>query len=250
MSQFHVGTSGYSYRHWTNGVFYPPEVKAAKFLEYYMTQFDCTELNVSFYRLPSELMVKSWLKRTPEHFRFCPKLSRWITHQKKLNDAEEPLKTFFERFEVLKGRLGPVLVQLPPNLGFNPAKAENFFKLLDVNYGDYRFALEVRHKAWLAEEALELLRRFRIAIVISQSGDGFPYTEATTSDFIYLRFHGPSYRYASDYSEEMLASYADKCRHWMKEGRDVWAFFNNDAAQIAPAPIAARMLRELVERGQ
>ena len=244
MGEFRVGTSGWSYKDWAGGVFYPGEVKPGKWLEYYATQFDCVELNASFYRMPQEPTLKNWRARAPDDFKFCPKMSRFITQLKKLGNVEEPLRTFFERFDILRSALGPVLIQLPPSLGFHRERTEHFFQLLQPHH-DYRFALEVRHKTWLCEEALDLLRQYNIALVISQSDGRFPYKEAVTTDFVYLRFHGPGALYASDYSPKMLADYADKIKVWLKEKRSAWAFFNNDL--FAYAVNNARQLRELVE---
>jgi uncharacterized protein YecE (DUF72 family) len=244
MGEFRVGTSGWSYKDWAGGVFYPSEVKPGKWLEYYSTQFDCVELNASFYRMPQEQTLKDWQARVPAHFKFCPKMSRFITQLKKLRDVEEPLSTFFERFDILKSCLGPVLIQLPPSLGFHRGRTEHFFQLLQP-HRDYRFALEVRHNTWLGEEALDLLRQYDIAFVISQSGGRFPYKETVTTDFVYLRFHGPGALYGSDYSTEVLAGYANKIKVWLEEERAAWAFFNNDL--FAYAGKNARQLRELVE---
>lgn len=244
MAEFRVGTSGWSYKDWAGGVFYPEEVRPGRWLEYYATQFDCVELNASFYRMPQEQTLKNWRARVPDHFRFCPKMSRFIMQLKKLRDVEQPLSTFFERFDNIKCALGPVLIQLPPSLGYHRDRTERFFELLKP-HPDYRFALEVRHKTWLGEEALDLLRQYGIALVVSQSDGRFPYDETVTTDFVYLRFHGPGALYASDYSEAMLADYAHKTKTWLQEAHAAWVFFNNDL--FAYAVKNARRLRELVE---
>jgi uncharacterized protein YecE (DUF72 family) len=246
MSELHVGTSGWSYRHWL-GVFYPEGLKPAKFLEFYAEHFDCVELNASFYRLPNEATVQNWAKRTPENFKFCLKLSRLITHQRRLAGVEEPLATFFGRFRPLEEtrKLGPVLVQLPPSLRFDPELAKRFFALLNARYSNCRFALEARHTSWFIDEALELLKRHRIAHVIAHSGGRFPSCEAVTTDFVYMRFHGPGELYASNYPDEMLAEFAKEIAGWLQEGLDVWAFFNNDVGGYAVRN--ALRLRELVD---
>jgi uncharacterized protein YecE (DUF72 family) len=245
MNGFRVGTSGWSYKHWAGGVFYPADVKSAKWLEYYLTQFDCTELNASFYRLPEAKTVDGWRERVPADFKFCPKLSRWITQLKKLKDPAEPLKTFFDRFEPLRERLGPVLVQLPPNFGYDAARTEFFYTLLREHYAAYRFALEARHESWFSPASLDLMRQYRIALVIADSGTRFPHNETITADWTYLRFHGPDGLYASNYAPEQLAGYADKIKAWLEQGLQVWAFFNNDAQGYAPKN--ARQLRDLVK---
>jgi len=245
MSQLHVGTSGWSYKHW-KGVFYPDKLPARQWFEYYAERFDCVELNASFYRLPQEKTVSDWQKRAPDNFKFCFKLSRYITQLKKLNDAAEPLATFFERMRPLAKCAGPVLVQLPPHFGFDAERAETFFRQIK-KYRRYRFALEARQESWLTDAALDLYRKYRVALVIAESGGRFPYKEAVTADFVYLRFHGPGALYASNYTDAMLRGYAAKIKGWLGEGRDIWAFFNNDGYGYAVKN--AMTLRGMVQKG-
>jgi len=240
-----IGTSGWSYKHWA-GVFYPAEVKSHRYLEYYTQFFNCVELNASFYRLPKLETVKGWVERTPAEFKFCPKLSRLITHLKKLVGVEEALQAFFEVFQPLSAKLGPILVQLPPSLRFDEAKISDFLERLTRKYPRYSYALEARHPGWTEPEALDLLKKFGIAWVISHSGDRFPYFEAVTGKNIYLRFHGPDRLYASKYSGEFLSKFAVKICRWLKEGHQVWGFFNNDFGGYAVEN--ARQLKELVEK--
>jgi uncharacterized protein YecE (DUF72 family) len=227
LSGIFIGTSGWSYGHWT-GIFYPENIKPARYLEYYITQFDCVELNSSFYHLPLKSTVNGWMQRTPDSFTFCLKLSRFITHQKKLANIDEPLKRFFDVFENMKLRMGPVLIQLPPGLTFDKALICNFFDLLEELYNQYRFAIEVRNKSWLSDDFFQLLHQYNIAFVIADSGKRYPFYEIVTADFVYLRLHGPEQLYASDYSEATLQDYASKIISWLHEGREVWVFFNND----------------------
>jgi uncharacterized protein YecE (DUF72 family) len=223
----HIGCSGWSYKHWKE-LLYPAGLKTTEWFGYYATLFDCVEINTSFYHLPKEQTVINWAAKAPPGYLFCPKLSRYITHMKKLRGVEEPLERFFTIFEPLQAFMGPVLVQLPPMLKFNYEVAEAFFSLLKKAYGRYDYVLEVRHDSWLSDESLVLLTQYEVGLVISQSGGFFPYSEAITAPNIYLRFHGPAELYASPYSDEMLAAYAHKIRQWTSEGYSVWAFFNND----------------------
>lgn len=225
--KIHVGTSGWSYQHWKE-IFYPHKLAAAKWLPYYASQYSTTEINGSFYRLPSEDTVKKWAAQVPENFLFCPKMSRYLTHMKKLKDPEEPLERFFSVFEYMKKKIGPVLIQLPEMLRFNYDVAEHFYRLLRFQYKAYQFVLEVRHDTWLQEDSLTLMTKYNIGLVISQSGNVFPYSEMITAKNIYVRFHGPAELYASAYSDEELQSFAQKFRSWVNEGHEVWAYFNND----------------------
>jgi uncharacterized protein YecE (DUF72 family) len=223
----HIGTSGWSYKHW-KGIFYPPKLKATEWIVFYADHFKITEINASFYRLPLRETVVNWTKKVPHDFMFCPKMNRFLTHMKKLNEPEEILERFFEVFEPMQKMMGPVLIQLPPSLKFNYDKAEYLYKLLRSEYRKYSFVMEVRHDTWLQDDSLTLMTKYYIGLVISQSGNEFPYTEMVTAKNIYIRFHGPADLYASSYSDEMLYSFARKFRKWAKEGHQIWVFFNND----------------------
>src|SRR5437764_7135515 len=118
MQHIHIGTSGWSYKHWKE-LFYPKTVKAADLLSYYAKTFDTTEINGSFYRMPTEETVIKWTQQVPSDFLFCPKMSRFLTHMKKLRNPEEPLERFFSVFDHMQSMMGPILFQLPPMLKFN-----------------------------------------------------------------------------------------------------------------------------------
>jgi len=223
----HIGTSGWSYKHWKN-IFYPEALITTDWLQFYAQTFNITELNTSFYHLPKLETTIGWGKKVPQGFMFCPKMSRYLTHMKKLNDPEESFEKFFDVFTPLKKKLGPVLIQLPPSLHFHIDKAEHVYKLCKTKYKYYRFAMEVRHQSWLEKESLDLMKQYNIAFVIAQSGTRFPYAEYVTAQHIYVRFHGPQQLYASSYTEEQLQNFANLFRQWQDEGHTVWAFFNND----------------------
>lgn len=244
-SRVHIGTSGWSYKHWT-GLLYPPALKPPQWLSYYSQLFDISEINTSFYHLPKPATVKGWLDKVPGHFKFCPKISRYLTHIKRLIDPEEPLERFFEVFEPMKERMGPVLVQLPPKLPFQYERASHLYSLFNSVYKDYSFVMEVRHDSWLGTDSLTLMAEFNIGLVISQSGNVFPYSEKVTAKNVYIRFHGPGHLYASQYSDEMLMNYASKIKGWVNEGHQIWAFFNNDVNGYAIGD--ARKLMRMAEK--
>lgn len=239
----YIGTSGWSYKHW-KGIYYPDKTRSADWLDFYANDFEVTEINASFYRLPKEETVISWAEKVPKNFKFCPKMSRYLTHMKKLRNPEEPLERFFSIFEPIRKHMGPVLIQLPPMLKFDYDVAEHFFQLLKKKYKQYDFALEVRHETWM-DDGLDLMAKYNIAFVISQSDAGFPYAEMVTAKNIYVRFHGPARLYASSYTNEMLKKFARKFKDWMKDGHDVWAFFNNDL--FGYAIDNAKNLKKMVE---
>jgi uncharacterized protein YecE (DUF72 family) len=241
LSGLFIGTSGWSYNHWS-GIFYPEDIKPVQYLEYYITKFHCVELNSSFYHLPLKATVKGWIRRTPEEFRFCPKLSRFITHQKRLVNIEEPLEKFFDVIDEMKMKLGPILIQLPPGLKFDKYLASDFIDIITENDKNLRFAIEVRNKSWISDDFFQLLSRGNMAFVIADSGNRFPFYETVTADFVYLRLHGPENLYASDYTESDLQNWARKITRWLKENKEVWTFFNNDYGGYA-----VKNARKLIE---
>lgn len=225
--KIHIGTSGWSYNHWKN-IFYPSKLKTTDWITFYSKHFKATEINGSFYKLPTQETVIEWTKKVPKGFLFCPKMSRFLTHMKKLKDPEEPLERFFGIFEPMKHMMGPVLLQLPARFKFNYHRAEHLYQLMKKHYLKYEFVMEVRHDTWLKEDSLTLMTKYDVGLVISQSGDRFPYSEMVTAKNIYIRFHGPGQLYASSYTDTMLKDFARKFTNWEKEGHVIWAFFNND----------------------
>ena len=227
VTNIHIGTSGWSYKHWKEN-FYPKGTKPADYLTYYAAQFSTTEINTTFYHLPRISTVENWVTKVPDTFTFCIKMNRFITQTKRLKEPEEPLERFFTAIEPVKHLCGIILLQLPPSLAFDYERADYFFSLLKKEYNEYEFALEVRHNSWLEADSISLLTKYEIAFVISQSGNKFPYAELVTAKNIYVRFHGPDALYASSYSDESLRYYAGKFLSWQNEGHVIWAYFNND----------------------
>lgn len=225
--KIYIGTSGWSYKDW-KGIFYDEKLKSSDYLAFYSKSFNTTEINTSFYHLPLVKTIEGWISKVPGGFKFCPKISRYITHIKRLREPEEPLERFFTIFEPMKKMMGPVLIQLPPSLKFDLNIAKYFFEVLKENYTGYNFALEARHASWFEKESIDLLSKYEIAFVISNSNNLFPYAEFTTAKNVYLRFHGPKELFASLYTKKAMNDYARKFIAWQKQGHDVWAFFNND----------------------
>ncbi len=236
-----IGTSGWNYSHW-KGIFYPSDLAKTKWLEFYATQFDTVELNATFYRLPSEKTFQSWYKRTPANFLWSLKANRAITHIKKLKDVKEALDKFYKLVFWLKEKCGVVLFQLPPSLTFEEGLLKEFCSLLNTNY---RYALEIRHKSWINDNAFEILAKHNIAFCISDSAGRFPYYEAITADFVYIRLHGPAKLYASEYSEAQINEWAKKLIKW---GKDAFVYFNNDFSGYAVKN--AKMLKQVIEQWQ
>lgn len=162
-----------------------------------------------------------------------------------LVNIDESLDKFFGVFKAMREKLGPVLIQLPPGLYFDKTLIVNFLNLIKSRYSDYRLTVEIRNRTWINDDFFDLLEKYRAGFVIADSGDRYPSSENVTTDFVYLRFHGRENLYASDYSESVLNEYAGKIINWIKEGKDVWAFFNNDYYGFAVRN--ALRLREILE---
>lgn len=225
-----VGTSGWSYDHWSGGVFYPADVPAAGRLAYYASRFDTVEGDSTFYRLPSERAVAMWRDTVPDDFVFAVKGSRLITHYRRLAGVEEALETFLTRVTLLGDKLAVVLWQLPPNLHADHALLESFLGLLPS--GHLRHAVEFRHESWLAEETFALLRAHGVAHV-QVSSDAMPRSLVPTADFVYVRFHGTA-KYHGAYTHPALEPWVGFLAEQVRDGRDVYTYFNNDAQGHAP----------------
>ena len=236
--QIRIGTSGFSYRHWT-GVFYPEDLPQKRWLEFYAELFDTVELNVTFYRLPTEAAFRAWAERVPAGFLYAVKLSRYITHLKRLHDARESLDLFLSRTRLLGEHLGVILVQLPPGLHRNVPLLDQFLDACDPTV---RWAVEFRHASWLHDETYDALSRHRAALCIHDLLPDHP--RIVTADFTYARFHGVDQRYGGSYSEEGLRGWAKQMRAWRENGLDVFAYFNNDVQGYAVQN--ARTMREML----
>jgi len=239
MSELRVGTSGWQYRHW-KGRFYPAELPTARWLEYYARFFDTVELNNPFYRQPELRTFERWRRAVPDGFVYAVKLNRFITHIKRLRIEQDGVERSYGTMAGLGPKLAVVLVQLPPRMKFDLERADRFFSL--VARRRRRHALEPRDASWFGEDALAFLRRRKVALVIGET-QHWPTHIAVTADFVYLRFHGPERRYGSSYDDAALRSWAERIRGWRAEGRDVFAYFNND--EMGYAPRNALRLREL-----
>lgn len=227
-----TGTSGFIYKDW-KGKFYPFGLPQRDYLKFYTGKFNALEINSSFYRLPSLKAVAKWYETFPDDFKFSPKMSRYLTHMKKLNDPEEPTAKFLERFSDFRDKMGPVIIQLPANLKFNYEKVLHFFKLLKTKYTSFEFVLEARNFSWFGKDSLNLLKEFEIGNVVSYSGGQFPYCDEITSRNIYLRFHGPGLLYGSDYKIEELRKIAKRWKNYAKKNFRIYSFFNNDVNAFA-----------------
>jgi uncharacterized protein YecE (DUF72 family) len=241
MSRLFIGTSGWSYPHWADGVFYPEGLSQGKWLEHYTKFFNCVELNVTFYRSVKRKVFENWNKRTPKNFSFVSKGPRFITHTKKLKVEKKSLDFFMDSCTGLKEKLSAVLWQLPPAFKVDLKRLEAFLKALKKT--KVRQAFEFRHESWFHKDAYCLLKEYNACLCIAHSGS-FPCVKEITADFIYLRFHGACSLYSSDYSDKELKEWASFAKKF--KNKDIFAFFNNDAYGYAVTN--ALKFRELLER--
>jgi uncharacterized protein YecE (DUF72 family) len=229
MSELRIGCSGWVYKDWT-GPFYPEGTKDKDRLAYYASRFDTAEINASFYRLPSEAAVAGWRERAPVGFVYAWKVSRFITHNKKLKDAEDSVALVFGRMAGLGEHYGPALIQLPPQLRRNDERLASFLKLLPRGR---RHTVEFRHDSWYAPEVFRILADFDAALCVSDHHSA-PAPWEVTASWVYVRGHGPGGRYFGRYPEAELAEWARRIAAWRGEGRDVYAYFDNDVKSAAP----------------
>jgi len=272
-----IGISGWRYSPW-RGVFYPPRLAQRRELEYASRALDTIEINGSFYSLQRPESYAEWYRDTPSRFVFAVKGSRYITHMLKLRDSDRALANFFASgIFNLREKLGPFLWQFPPNFAFHEERFERFFAALPRSTEDalalarrrdarmkgrsrlaidasrpLRHAVEIRHPSFVDPRFVDLLRRWRIALVVADTAGKWPYFEDITADFLYLRLHGEEELYSSGYTEASLDRWAARIRAWSNGGepadahristkpapkrraRDVYCYFDNDIKVHAP----------------
>ena len=258
MAGARIGISGWRYPPW-RGDFYPKGLPQRRELEYASRRLNSIEVNGSFYSLQRPSSYRTWAEQTPDDFVFSLKGGRFITHMKRLTDAEQTLPNFFASGVLALGRkLGPVLWQLPPTLPFDAALLDNFLALLPrttrqaatlARRHDHRVpepltrtavdqplrhAVEPRHPSFAEPAALSLIREHGVGMVVADTAKKFPVIDEVTADFVYARLHGDVELYTSGYSSEALDRWALRSRRWLDAGLDVFVYFDNDVKGYAP----------------
>lgn len=224
-----TGTSGFAYKEW-KGSFYPQDLPASGMLRYYAEHFRTVEINNTFYRMPSESVLRQWADQVPDDFTFVLKASQQITHRKRLKEVDEPVSLFFRVARELEGRLGPVLVQLPPNLKKDLQRLETF---LDLVPKDARVALEFRHASWLEDDVFDALRAHGAALCIAQGEDETPLV--ATADWGYVRLRQVVY------DDQALSRWVTDIR--AQSWSEAYVFFKHEEAGTGPR--LARRFEEL-----
>jgi uncharacterized protein YecE (DUF72 family) len=229
----HIGTSGWHYASWI-GPFYPAKLAKPKLLAFYADQFDTAEINLSFYRLPTEAALATWRDTTPEGFVFAWKAHRIVTHYRRLRNVDADIPHIFGRMALLGAKDGPVLFQLHPRLTFDRERLAALLALLPPGR---RYTFEFRHRSWYEPGIMALLAGYNASLCLSDHAAA-PAPPEATADFVYVRLHGPSGRYHGSYPDEALALWASRIRAWRAEGRTVFCYFDNDIKAAAPADAA------------
>ncbi|MGH3094207.1 MAG: DUF72 domain-containing protein [Gaiellaceae bacterium] len=224
MKSVRIGCSGWNYPHWRERV-YPKGVPQRRWLEHYSTLFDTVEVNSTFYRLPKRESVAAWVEQTPPDFLFAVKVSRFLTHMKRLTDMGQGVERFYARIRPLleSPKLGPVLWQLPET--FHRDDERLAFALERLPPG--RHCLELRHPSWFAGDVYALLREHRVALVIGDHPERPFQAHELTADWTFVRFHYGSRGRNGNYSERELETWTRRIAQWRRRV-EVFAYFNND----------------------
>ena len=218
--KIYIGTSGYQYKHW-KGDFYPEDLPVSRWFGHYVKFFDTVEINNTFYKMAEAETFAEWKKAAPEGFCYAIKYSRFGSHLKKLKDPEAHVNYFMDRVVHLEDKLGPILVQLPPNWKPNLPRLEEFLKVIPEGL---RWAVEIRDERWLSNEFYELLQKYEAALVIHDMIAHHP--RVVTTNWTYFRFHGKDY--SGRYFAEQLDQIAKDIEDHVAHDRDVYVYFNND----------------------
>ncbi|HWC76619.1 MAG TPA: DUF72 domain-containing protein [Blastocatellia bacterium] len=225
-----VGTSGFSYTEW-KGIFYPEDLSSKKYLWYYSQRFHTTEINNTFYRLPTLKLTEGWYGEVPDDFSFTLKLSQKITHIRRLKNCDEEMNVFLNAAAALKHKLGPILVQLPPNLKKNTEVLSDF---LSKYAAKGKLAFEFRNDSWFDEEVYDLLREHNTTLGVVEKEDGTEPVREVTGSFVYMRLR------KGDYEGAELMEWA----RWIRsQTADVYCYLKHDEK----APVLATALVEALK---
>ncbi|MFP4515083.1 MAG: DUF72 domain-containing protein [Parcubacteria group bacterium] len=236
----YLGTSGWSYQ-WQS--FYPKSLSERKKLTYLAKNFNSAEINNSFYRLPSSKTYNNWLSLTKanQDFKFSLKLSRYISHVKRLKQTKTALRKFLKPIQNFEDKILSILVQLPENYKADTDTLNSFLSdyqdlKQELKINKLPLAFEFRHKSWLENDAsYQIIKKYHANIVLSHSNKFVnPQQDLSSAKFSYIRLHGPYEIYASDYSNYRLNKWADLIVKKLKENKKVFVYFNNDKKGFAP----------------
>lgn len=233
--RLHLGTSGFAYKEWKGGVFYPEGTKDREMLAYYATRFSSVEINYTFRRQPSASTFETWRAQVPEGFSFTTKAHQRITHWLRLRDADEAVGRVLEGLTPLGDHVGAILFQCPPTLQFDRGLIESFTSYLPPTR---RYAMEFRHPSWA--EAKPILAEQGVAWCVAETDEGGSLADqpVPTAPFAYLRLR------REDYDDESLKRWAARVGETLDAGTDVYCYFKHE--DKAAGPRFAERLAELL----
>jgi len=239
MQNLHLGTMGWSYNFW-KGKFYPNKMASIEFLAYYSTKFNTVEIDNTFYRIPTQQATTNWKNQTPSAFLFSLKFPRIITHIKMLKDCQRETNIFLERAALLKEKLGPLLLQFPPNFGAK--RLHDVADFLNKLPKQHRYVVEVRDKGFLNREFYSVLKANNVASAWVDSPN-MPQIIEITSDFLYIRWEGDREkvkgtlgRIETD-AQENLRQWAEKIKPYLNKQTEVFGYFSKYYSGYPPSDI-------------
>jgi len=207
---------------------FPEPFQNASRLAYYSSLFNSIEINSSFYKIPQPATIVKWAASVGDHFKFTFKLWKEITHSKSLNFNEPDVITFLKSINPVQEKLGCLLIQFPPGLGneYIP-RLEKLLGCIRDTEVNLKIAVEFRNKKWYDDSTYNLLNLYKAVLVIQDIPRSATPMIDHPSDFIYVRFHGPTGNYRDSYSKDFLSEYANYVTEWLEEGKEVYVYFNN-----------------------
>lgn len=223
-ARIYAGTSGWVYRGWRAHLYADAPVK--RWLQIAASAFSSLEINGSFYTQISPATYARWRAETPPGFRFALKGHRFVTHYKRLRDCEDSVVRLRDQASHLGDKLAAVVWQLPGNFSLDLERLAGFLRAL--RRWRIRHAIELRHRSWFVPAVAARLRDAGVAVCLGDAPD-FPMWREITADFVYVRLHGHTRKYASSYSAAALRRWAADARGWRDRGLDVFVYFDNDA---------------------
>ena len=207
---------------------FPSPFKDSSRLTYYASLFNSIEINSTFYKIPQEATVAKWAASVRKQFKFTFKLWKEITHSKGFTFSKSDVWTFFKAINSVEDQRGCILIQLPPGVGkeYIPQLEELLGCMSEVNTS-WNIAIEFRNKTWYNDATYKLLNLFNAALVVHDMPGSATPEISHVSDFMYIRFHGPTGNYRDSYSQVFLMEYSSYIMEFLTEGKEVYVYFNN-----------------------
>lgn len=241
-----IGCTGWSYEGWS-GTFYPKSLQNSYWLKYYSKIFDITEINSTYYRVPSKFLAKKWDYDTPSHFRFTAKFPRTITHEKRLDNVKSDVAEFLSEMSPLKNKIFGFVIQLPPSLPFDEARSR-LLELFEYLPKNYRYPIEGRHESWFSDEAIQFLCEQNQCLVWNEV-KGISNPTKITSDYVYLRLIGDRSIPDSEFGR-VIKNNDDKITKWAQKLKQIQGkvelalvMANNHLEGFAPATVNSLRLK-------